>query len=61
MSSLVRRQQRKIKREAGTFENAPSVYRNAGPNGYEVLRSTKGWLRISAARLRAQFRLREMT
>ncbi|MEA3036830.1 MAG: hypothetical protein QOH04_2607 [Sphingomonadales bacterium] len=60
MSSLLRRQQRKIKRNAGTFTNRPTAYRDAGPEGYDVLHATKGWRHVSAARLRAQARLAQL-
>lgn len=60
MSSLLRRKQRKIARDNGSFENKSAQYRNAGPGGYDVCHPTKGWRHYSAARLRAQARLAEM-
>lgn len=57
MSSLLRRQSRRIKRKFGNHEPKarPFIYHADG--GYSVLRPTKGWLRVSPARLRAQHRL----
>lgn len=57
MSSLLRRQTRKIKRTAGSFELKERQHRTLPDGGYAVVHPTKGWRTFSAPRLRAQFRL----
>lgn len=57
MSSLLRRQQRKIARAAAGYETRSRVFEYFPDGSYRVLRPTKGWRYVSAARLRAQFRL----
>ncbi len=60
MSSLLRRQQRKLARVNGSYETKPRAFKYHKDGSYEVLRPTKGWLRVSAARLRAQLYLSRM-
>lgn len=65
MSSLLRRQQRKFKRRSKTHipQERPFRVHKTGREelgGYDVLTPTKGWKRVSAARLRAQARLRHI-
>ena len=61
MSSLLRRQQKRILKKIGKWEVRPRPFRiHKGSDGYDVLRPTKGWLRVSGARLRAQARLRHI-
>lgn len=57
MSSLLRRQQRKIRRDKGTFENAPPQFRMLPDGGYVAFHPTKGARPFSARRLRAIARL----
>lgn len=57
MSSKLRNMQRKFKRRAADYEPAPQPFFTLPDGGYMTLRPTKGWLKISGARLRAQFRM----
>lgn len=57
MSSFTRRLQRNAKRKGGSFEVKDRPYKALPDGGYMVLLPTKGWMRFSARRLRAQARL----
>lgn len=57
MPSLTRRIARKAKRRAGTYVGTDQPTRVLPDGGYVTLRPTKGWIRISGARLRAQARM----
>ncbi len=59
MSSFIRNLQRKIKRNHPDYEPAPQPTIIEG-DGYQTLRSTKGWIRISNRRLAAQFKMAHM-
>lgn len=60
MSSALRRQQRRIARARSDYEPKTRAFRHHKDGSYDVLRPTKGWLHVSAARLRAQFRIHQM-
>lgn len=53
MSSMLRRQQRKIMRENQTWVPAPQAFKMLPNGGYLALHPTKGWKRVGPARLRA--------
>lgn len=54
MSSLLRRIQRKKLRNSPDYDPKPQPTFPTGDGGYWTLRPTKGWIKISGARLRAQ-------
>jgi hypothetical protein len=60
VSSLLRRLQRARQRRNGTFEAPPQPYFTLRDGGYCTLRPTKGWIRISGKRVRAQYRMQRL-
>jgi hypothetical protein len=60
MSSYLRTIQRRAARKASNYEAPPQPTRTFVDGSYETLRPTKGWLRLSIARLWAQQRLAQM-
>jgi hypothetical protein len=60
VSGFARNLQRKWARTAGSYDAPTTPYRTLPDGGYEVLRPTKGWLRVSGKRRRAQGRMARM-
>ena len=60
MSSLTRRMQRNYRRRNGTWESPDRLAFAIEDGGYLVLLPTKGWMRMTGKRLRAQQRMAEM-
>lgn len=62
MSSYLRNMQRKFRRNNPDPEAEPRAQpiRNVSVDGYETLRPTKGWIKITTRRLIAQHKMRQM-
>lgn len=60
MSSLTRRIQRKALRKRAYHEAGTMPFKMENDGGYSALHPTRGWKRFSAARLRAQAKLRAL-
>lgn len=60
MTSLPDRPKRRAQRASSTFEPKPQPTIVHEDGGYSTLRPTKGWIRISGARLRAQQKMAQL-